>query len=572
MRFIWLLLLPFLVHATDLSVEEKVGQLLLVHFNGKEYNAKAEKLLRQAHVGGFIYYEWANGLVSPSQVKTLSEKLQKNSKVPLFIAVDQEGGRVTRLKEGFTHPPGQPEISRKKKPETARIWATRVGKELNQVGINLNLAPVSDIATDPKKSPLRNRSYGSTPSLVTTFTKAAIHGYLGEGIIPTLKHFPGLGDTSVDTHQKMAINDKNKEELLAWELVPYRKLSHLAPAIMTAHVMVPALDPNNPATLSRPIITDLLRNQLGYNGIVMTDSLVMEGLNSDVDEAAIKALEAGHDIVLLGGKQLVGEKNGYELQVDDVIRIHRKIVQAVKEGRLNIDASVGRILALKNQMDLSARIWKNESNQSYEGLTAWNNGENFASLGIGHFIWYPKERGPFDETFPSLIVYLESKGVEIPAWMKKEAPWDDQEEFKAAFNSVQMVELRELLYTTRLLQAQFIVERLEAAIPKMALGLHPKERKKLETSFQRLQEDSRGLFAMIDYHNFKGAGTSVKERYKGQGWGLRQVLLGMSEDLPAMEAFKTSAKSVLTKRAKNAPAHRNEVQWLAGWNNRINRY
>lgn len=222
-------------------------------------------------------------------------------------------------------------------------------------------------------------------------------------------------------------------------------------------------------------------------------------------------------------------------------------------------------MILQEQAIIGERIWKNECNLRVEGLTTWNQGEEFASLGIGHFIWYPKHyRGPFVETFPSLIAFLRSKGVAVPDWIAKECPWDSREAFYA--DSSKLQQLRHLLQETIALQAEFIIQRFEAAMEKILTDTH------LKRQYHRLMKHPKGVFAMVDYLNFKGEGTSLKERYQGVGWGLLQVLAAMKEEKDPVDDFIASAKNVLQERVAHSPPERNEKRWLAGWNNRVDSY
>lgn len=215
------------------------------------------------------------------------------------------------------------------------------------------------------------------------------------------------------------------------------------------------------------------------------------------------------------------------------------------------------------------RIWQNECAGSVAGLTSWNAGEDFASLGIGHFIWYPADkRGPFEESFPPLAAFLDTRRVTMPAWAKGPCPWNSKAAFEADQNGPRQKELRSILSKTVSLQTEFILARLKRALPQMlAASRNPAL---VEARFQALSTTPEGAFCLIDYVNFKGEGTAATERYQGQGWGLLQVLEGMSSGTPS--AFATSAKAVLSRRVQNAPAERKEQRWLQGWHNRCNGY
>lgn len=222
------------------------------------------------------------------------------------------------------------------------------------------------------------------------------------------------------------------------------------------------------------------------------------------------------------------------------------------------------------------KVWQNEAGGSVEGLTAWNAGEDFASLGIGHFIWYPKnQRGPFDESFPKLLSFVKARGIKPPSWVAEAGacPWNSRADFQRDFQSEKMKTLRKFLADTIPAQTAFLVERMELSLPKMLTEADASKREKVKREFERLKQDPRGAFALIDYVNFKGEGTLATERYQGEGWGLLQVLENMDDSQrDSVRAFADSAQAVLTRRVKNAPSERHEERWLSGWKNRVESY
>lgn len=220
------------------------------------------------------------------------------------------------------------------------------------------------------------------------------------------------------------------------------------------------------------------------------------------------------------------------------------------------------------------RIWQNECAGTVAGLTSWNSGEDFASLGIGHFIWYPKgKRGPFEESFPPLLAFLNARGIPTPAWARGPCPWPTKAAFDADKKGPRQQELRVLLSRTVRQQTEFIMARLEQALPKMLAAAPGKNRGPVQAVFQSLMATPEGAFCLIDYVNFKGEGTSPTERYQGQGWGLLQVLQEMSATGGTSNVqFAAAAKRVLSRRVANAPAERKEQRWLAGWHNRCDGY
>lgn len=220
------------------------------------------------------------------------------------------------------------------------------------------------------------------------------------------------------------------------------------------------------------------------------------------------------------------------------------------------------------------RIWQNECAGTVEGLTSWNTGEDFASLGIGHFIWYPAgQRGPFEESFPPLVRYLNHTGVATPAWMAGPCPWSTRAAFLADQSGPRQRELRALLSGTVRQQTEFIMIRSRAALPKMLAAAGPNA-SRVRHHYELLSATPEGLFALIDYVNFKGEGVAASERYQGQGWGVLQVLETMQAGGPAdaPAAFADAAVQVLTRRVRNAPPERQEQRWLPGWRNRCLTY
>ena len=252
---------------------------------------------------------------------------------------------------------------------------------------------------------------------------------------------------------------------------------------------------------------------------------------------------------------------------------------------LAIAATAAINLSPTDTRRIGKRIWQNECNGTLAGLTSWNSGENFASLGVGHFIWYPKgQRGPFEESFPKFLRFAGENQAVLPAWLQPvstvgsgapDCPWKSRADFNQASQTVRMKELRQFLAQTVDLQAEFLVERLRQALPKMLGEAAPSKRTQVRQQFDRLAGSAMGCYALVDYVNFKGEGVLATERYAGQGWGLLQVLEGMSQESSGREAvkyFAQSAKQILTNRVRNSPPERNESRWLPGWLNRINTY
>ncbi|MDX6765434.1 MAG: hypothetical protein SFU85_01445 [Candidatus Methylacidiphilales bacterium] len=223
-------------------------------------------------------------------------------------------------------------------------------------------------------------------------------------------------------------------------------------------------------------------------------------------------------------------------------------------------------------------LWQNECGGTIEGLTSWNKGETFASLGIGHFIWYPPgQDGPFEESFPKLLAFVAQSGAKIPQWVldTPDCPWMTREAFEADRHSEKMTSLRIFLKDTVGLQARFAAQRLKNALPLMLASLPDNERASVEKQFNRVAAHPHGAYVLVDYVNFKGEGVKPSERYQGKGWGLLQVLQNMKgtePGPPALDEFSASAIHVLTQRVALSPPERGEKRWLPGWTNRCLTY
>ncbi len=224
-------------------------------------------------------------------------------------------------------------------------------------------------------------------------------------------------------------------------------------------------------------------------------------------------------------------------------------------------------------LEIGKRIWKNECAGTVPGLTSWNAGEEFPSLGIAHFIWYPQgKRGPFEESWPGLANFLKTRGTPVQEWMLGPCPWIKRADFLADLDGPRLSSLRQMLAATVADQARFAAMRLENALPKILAAAPAAQRPSVESNFRRVAAEPLGFYALMDYVNFKGEGVNPAERYNGQGWGLLQVLETMPASGNALPEFARAADTVLTCRVKNSPPTRNEAKWLPGWRNRLTTY
>lgn len=240
-------------------------------------------------------------------------------------------------------------------------------------------------------------------------------------------------------------------------------------------------------------------------------------------------------------------------------------------------ASTGLSAAAKQK--IGRKIWQNESGGRITGLTHWNDGEEFPSMGIGHFIWYPAGfRGRWTESFPLFIRYAQQRGSkDIPAWVvnSRHCPWPQKAAFQRDFNGKRLTALRNWLARNVSLQTDYIIATSRKALPRMMASAPAAQRARIRANYHKVSTTPNGTYALIDYVNFKGDGTNPTERYKGQGWGLMWVLMEM-RDVPSGQAaareFAASAKRCLDRRIRNSPQARGEKRWKAGWHNRCNTY
>jgi len=294
---------------TPTSPEYHPGNLLLAGFEGTEPSAEIRELIRGHRLGGVILY--AKNCLDAGQVLELTNSLQDKARAagadqPLLIAIDQEQGRVVRITEGVTLFPPMGEIARIGSPSLIEGVARAVSRELLAVGINWNLAPVADVLSAPS-CPVGARSFGTDPALVSSFARAWVKGAHSAGMISCAKHFPGHGGTDADSHFTSPLIGRSRKELEAVDLLPFRAaIASGVPAVMTTHITFPAIDADLPATFSPKMIDGLLRRELGFDGVVVSDDLEMAGSAESFSlfEGALHALRAGADIFIVSGMLL----------------------------------------------------------------------------------------------------------------------------------------------------------------------------------------------------------------------------------------------------------------------------
>lgn len=349
-----------------MSLEEKIGQLFVTFVCGDVLSSGEREWIKSSKVGNVIYLGYTKGLQSKEQVKTLSKQIQDclifEVGLPAIIMVDQEGGRVLRLKGEFTSFPAPGMLAQNGDPSEAQRVGSQMGKEMHEAGITLNLAPVVDVNSNPHNPIIGVRSYSSSPDAVICFARKMIEGLHLQKVGTTLKHFPGHGDTQCDSHLCLPTVNHTKDELFQCELKPFMALSEETDAIMTAHILVPSYDAQQPATFSKTLLLDLLRKEMGFRGLIISDSLVMKGASpaqhtfdeavQSISEATIRAFCAGCDLLLVGRLEWA-DFNGAllpEMNHKLVTAVLNRFKEAVISGRIDlarIDESLRRILQFK---------------------------------------------------------------------------------------------------------------------------------------------------------------------------------------------------------------------------------
>lgn len=342
---------PVLQQIKGMTLEEKIGQMVIVGFDGYAVNDAIRAMIRNYHVGGIILYSY--NVQNSNQLLALVNTLKRVNAIngiPLFISVDEEGGRVSRMPAELKKFPANAVIGSKNNGDLSYRIGKVIAEEIKAFGFNMDFAPVLDINSNPDNPVIGDRSFGPNPQIVSKLGVQTMKGIQAEGVIPVVKHFPGHGDTSVDSHVGLPVVNYDLNRLKSFELVPFAEaVKNGADAVMVAHILLNKIDPANPSSLSKAVITDILRGQLNFNGVVISDDMTMGAIvkNYDLANAAVKSINAGGDIVLVS--------RGYDNEV--------KVMDALKNAVLNgtisrqrLDDSVYRILKLKRKYSLNDSV------------------------------------------------------------------------------------------------------------------------------------------------------------------------------------------------------------------------
>lgn len=332
---------------SGMTLNEKIGQMILAGITGTTMDTNTRNLITQYNVGGIIFYK--NNLVNPWQAVQLVNQIKavNATNLPLLLSVDEEGGRITRLPGGLVNLPSNQQIGVVNNQKFSYKVGAILGEELKSFGLNMDFAPVLDINSNPNNPVIGDRSFGDNAKLVSRLGIQTMKGIQSQNIIATIKHFPGHGDTSVDSHLELPIVNKSLKELKELELIPFeRTIKKGADVVMVAHILLPQLDPQNPASMSKTVMSDILRNQLDFEGVIITDDMTMRAITDhfDIGRAAMESVKSGSDIILVG--------HHYK----NVVETISSLKSAVQKGEISeqrINESVARIIALKRKYGIN---------------------------------------------------------------------------------------------------------------------------------------------------------------------------------------------------------------------------
>lgn len=327
----------------EMTLDEKIGQMVLSGFNGTDFNDELNTLINDLKVGGIILF--SRNIENSKQLKKLNLDIEEaNKNIPIFISIDEEGGRVNRLSKNIKKFESAKSIGDKGDVKYAYENGKEIGKTLKEHKINMNFAPVLDIYSNSKNTVIGDRAFGGNEKIVETMGIATMKGLKDENVIPVIKHFPGHGDTEVDSHIGLPIVKKNINQLYEFEFVPFIKaIKSGADVVMVSHILMKEIDDKNPATLSHNLITGILRNDMEFSNVIITDDMFMKAITNQlsVEEASVKSIKAGSDIILIGS-----DVNKTKLVIEKIkLAVERN---EISEKRIN--ESVYRILKLKEKL------------------------------------------------------------------------------------------------------------------------------------------------------------------------------------------------------------------------------
>ena len=332
----------------NMTLDEKIGQMITIGIDGYSVDDTAKQLITDKKVGGVILFK--DNISDSNQLLQLINDIKginSTNKIPIFISVDQEGGRVNRLPSEIKSLPSNEVVGNKNDNKLAYDIGKNIGYTLGSFGFNMDFAPVLDVNSNPNNTVIGDRSFSNDKDKVASLGASEINGFKDSNIISVAKHFPGHGDTATDSHYALPIINKTLDELKSVEFVPFKKaIEEKVPAIMVSHILMPQIDANNPASMSKTIITDILRKDLKFDGLIVTDDMTMGAVTNDLDitTACINAINAGADLLLVC--------HGY----DNEINVINAIKDSINNEIISIDTinkSVYRILSLKENYKIT---------------------------------------------------------------------------------------------------------------------------------------------------------------------------------------------------------------------------
>jgi beta-N-acetylhexosaminidase len=341
------------VSLNEMNLDEKIGQMIFAGLEGTQPNNKMNHLINRYKVGGIIFN--GENLVSPKQTIDYLNQIQlqnAGNPLPIMFGVDQEGGRIAKLPGKLKKLPTNQEIGKINDPSFSYEIGSLLGRQLTAFGLHMDFAPVLDVNSNPNNPVIADRSFGNNPDIVSSLGIQTMKGIQSQRIISVEKHFPGHGDTSVDSHFELPVVNKTRAELEKIELIPFKQaIANGADVVMVGHIMLPKIDPKNPSTMSEKIIQGILRKDLKFNGVVITDDMTMKAIinNFEIGQAAVQSVKAGSDIIMVAH------------DYDKIVTVIKALKAAVESGEISeerIDESVNRILELKKNYNVQNELIK----------------------------------------------------------------------------------------------------------------------------------------------------------------------------------------------------------------------
>ena len=333
-----------------MTLEQKLGQMVISEFYGATLNSDLTQMIKGSQISGVLIENKNGNARSRAQLISLNKAMQSQASIPLFISTDFEGGPVNELRQITGERPSETAIGATGSTQAAYNAGRSAASDLSALGLNVNYMPIVDVLTNPNNPGLVDRTFGSNPTLVTNMGRAYLQGLTAGGIVGCLKHFPGLGSATVDPHKSLPYMNRSLATMNAVDLVPYRTLinEELVPMVMVTHILNPQLDPKLPTSLSPNVVTNLLRKQLHFNGVIISDTLWMGGISNTytLSQAAVLAVNAGINLIL-GPRGL-----------QDTVTMLTGLKQAVNSGAISLDkinTSVQLILQMKLHYKILSR-------------------------------------------------------------------------------------------------------------------------------------------------------------------------------------------------------------------------